>query len=357
MLRELGCDVHFLYVYDAPLRGEDKNYTRALEETGIVWGDKFHLYRVAKLQKFIFNLTNLYRKACCHNYVKCDDEYPTGLTRYVEGLHHQHHFDGVIINYYYLSKLLAETSIPKKAVLTHDCFTYRATFAESFDKQLKPNEESKSMMRCPNIFAVQDEEAAFFKRIAPRSKVFTTYANYKYRPSAVEGNHNILFFSGGNNYNLNGIRWFVEEVFPYIRKRIVDATLLIGGSICKALKTEYESKEGIRLYGYVDDPLDFYSQGDIAINPVFQGTGIKIKTFEALSYDKVVMVHPHSLEGIFQSYDTPIFCSDEPEEWATYLQKVWSDNQMIPSIKQQNRQYMESLNDFIHNEYQSFLEA
>ncbi len=357
MLKELGCEVHFLYVYETPLRKDNKNYKQSLEETRKFWKDKFHLYKVSKLQKTVFILYTLYRRRFCQNFVKCDDEYPEGLTSYVEVLNHQYHFDIVIINYYYLSKLLTKTNIPKKAVLTHDCFTYRALFAASNDKQLMPNEESKALKRCPNIFVVQDEEYYYYKKISPLSKMYIIYANFIYRPTGICNNHVILFFSGGNNYNINGIRWFVDKIFPCIRRMNADASLVIGGSICNKLKYEFDEKEGVHLYGYVEDPSDFYNLGDIVINPVFQGTGIKIKTFEALSYDKVVLVHPHSIEGIYDARNCPVFFSKNPEKWALFLNKIWLEEKEIEAIKYKNRKYMESLNEFIKYNYRLFLES
>ena len=355
LLRDLGCEVHFLYVYDAPLRNNSKSYLQSLDETKKVWGSYFHVYKVPKHEKVIFNLRNLYRKKFCQNYVKCDDEYPEGLTSFVDSLNKKLCFDAVIINYYYLSKLLYKSSIPKKAILTHDCFTYRSIFAGAKDKQLTPNEESKAMKRCPHIFSVQDEECAYFKRIAPQSRHYITYANYKYRSTPVTNNKNIIFFSGGNDYNVNGLRWFVDSVFPIICSKVPDAKLLIGGSICNVIKSSFEGKKNIKLYGFVDDPYEFYSLGDVAINPVYQGTGIKIKTFEAISYDKIVMVHPHSIEGIYMSDKAPLFCSDKPEEWASFLESLWDNTEKIFEIKKKNLQYLDSLNEFIINEYGMFL--
>lgn len=355
LIREFGCEVHFLYVYDAPIRNDSKSYSLALNETSKAWGECFHLYKVSKIEKILFNLRNLYRNLFCDNYVGCDDEYPVGLTSFVEELNKKLRFDSVIINYYYLSKLLCKTSISRKAILTHDCFTYRASFAGAKDKQLTPNEESKAMKRCPNIFAVQDEECAYFKRIAPNSKLYVTYANYKYLPTPIVGTKNILFFSGGNAYNVNGIIWFVENVFPLINTTIPEARLLIGGSICNIIREKYKDNDKIRLCGYVDNPQDFYSQGDVVINPVYQGTGIKIKTFEAISYDKILMAHPHSSEGIYAKETAPLFCSYEPEAWVQFLKNIWNDDSLILSVKEKNRHYMSELNSVITEEYRRFL--
>lgn len=129
-------------------------------------------------------------------------------------------------------------------------------------------------------------------------------------------------------------------LLPVIRNRFKDAQLLIGGSICKLL-TSFNNTEGIKLYGYVDSPSEFYMQGDIAINPVYQGTGLKIKTFEAISYDKITMVHPHSMAGVFQKDKAPIFAFTAAEEWVFFLDKVWANQDEIVHVKSRNKSYIE----------------
>lgn len=81
---------------------------------------------------------------------------------------------------------------------------------------------------------------------------------------------------------------------------------MVGGSICKML-SGLSDIDGVKVLGYIDSPANFYAQGDVAINPVYQGTGLKIKTFESISFDKVVMVHPHSMAGIFKK-TVLLFC-------------------------------------------------
>ena len=114
---------------------------------------------------------------------------------------------------------------------------------------------------------------------------------------------------------------------------------------------------GIKLYGFVDVPADFYAQADVAINPVFQGTGLKIKTFEAISYDKVTLVHPHSMAGVFRKEEAPLLASDNPEEWVKILEKVWNSTEFIKQHKLQNKRFLKEMNEFIVNEYKRFLDA
>ena len=128
---------------------------------------------------------------------------------------------------------------------------------------------------------------------------------------------------------------------------------MIGGSISNTLKGQ--DIANVEVQGFVDDPAIFYAQGDVCINPCYQGTGLKIKTFEAISYDKVTMVHPHSMEGIYKPDEAPIFASAEPIQWVKFLEQVWGDPIQIEKIKQQNKIYLDRMEAFVDKEYQRFL--
>ena len=164
----------------------------------------------------------------------------------------------------------------------------------------------------------------------------------------------IVFLSGNNIFNQNGIKWFLREVFPGIRRAFPDAEVLIGGSICKVVN-DFDNVDGVKLLGYIDDPAGFYAQADVAINPVYQGTGLKIKTFEAISYDKVTLVHPHSMAGVLKKDHAPLFASEKPEDRVTFLEKIWGNLDAINAIKQKDKEYLQTMNDFIVSEYESFL--
>lgn len=360
ILKELGTDVHFLYVEERPMtKKRIGEYNEMLEKTREYWKDKFHLFRVPTWEKAIFNVKKRWF-AYRNERAKCDSYFPHGLINFVNKLDSKLHFDICIVNYYHMTKILEHIYIPKKAVFTHDNYTYKDIRLRcrpgECDTTADANEMAKAMQRSPHIFAVQDEELIFFQQLSPLSHVYNIYSKYNYHPQTITNNHNILFLSGSNGFNQNGILWFIKEVFPLIRGKFKDAQLLIGGAICKVIQG-LKNANGVKLLGYIDDLSDFYKQGDIAINPVSQGTGLKIKTFEAISYDKVVMVHPHSMMGIFHKDEAPLFASPQPEEWVRYLSSVWNHPEKISEIKAKNELYLTEMNEFIISEYKRFLNS
>lgn len=355
ILERLGNEIHFLYVQELPMRGNVKAYERDLEETSKYWGTSFHLFNVPKIEKLSFNIKKYIDKAFFNNYYNVDEVYPVGLSSYIARLQKREIFDICIVNYVYLTKLFDKVKFPKTAVFTHDCMSYKDLMVNEPCRTMNAHQEAKGLQRCQHIFAVQDEEMAYFHLLSPRSKVYNIYSKYDYHPQPIAGNHNIVFLSGGNTYNVNGIYWFVKEVFPMIRKRFNDAKLLIGGSICKVIK-DLEDVSGVQLLGFVDNPADFYAKADVAINPVYQGTGLKIKTFEAISYDKVTLVHPHSMAGVFQKETAPLFALKKAYQWVECLENIWKSKELILKIKKRNQMYLDSMNEFIVSEYKRFLE-
>ena len=103
------------------------------------------------------------------------------------------------------------------------------------------------------------------------------------------------------------------------------------------------------MYKRQDNPADFYALGDIVINPVFNGTGLKIKTFEALSYGKTVLSSTHSMEGIFSPQSCPIYKADTIDEYISHLTNILSTPHILKNNREQAESYIVSLDSYIKN--------
>lgn len=346
-----GYEVHFLFIVEPSQRQSGD-----VEVMREYWGCRLHIYNVSAWTKSLRSLLVRWRWWFCNGYYHCDDYYPQGLHRFVNKLNHEYGFDACFVNYYYLTKLFIKTSIPRKGLITHDYFAYKNLLIGGKHIYLNTNahQEAIAMQRSPHIFALNEEEACYFKRLSPQSTVHNIYSYYKYSAQPLFGNHNILFLSGSNKFNQDGIKWFIAHVLPLITNLCSDARLVIGGSICNVLRKMSLPKEVV-LEGFVQSPEEFYKKGDIAINPISQGTGLKIKTFEAVSFDKVTVVHPHSQTGIYKPEEAPLYVSDKPEEWAEFIIGTWNDPNSILDIKKRNKEYIEDMDEEIWKQYSQFL--
>lgn len=348
-LRRLGFEVFFL------LLGSQETSEESIVETRKNWEGHFFYYPLPPLQLLWMRI---YKRATRKAYPDNIDFYsPAGIVDYVNTLHARHNFTGMIVNYIWQSKL-AFCKIPVKAIFTHDVFTDREKRFGGYGAEWhhhSAGEERKALERFPVILAIQDDERKYFEKLIPGSNVRTVYTSFPFTEQPVAGTGNILFFSGRNSFNINGILRFIKEVFPVIARRDKSIRLLIGGDICSVLE-RYPLPPGIVLKGRYGSPSDFYRLGDIAINPVNEGTGLKIKTFEALAHGKVTVADPHSTNGIYRPEEAPAVIAKTPDEYADCIMQYAYSARAVAENREKCRKYISSLNNYVLSQYRDIFD-
>lgn len=347
LLEHLGCEVHFLFA-DMSLKSTDDSQMAAY------WGERYHIYHLGFFGKLRRLALDKIRPVLSHGYWKCDDHYPIGLESFVNRLDASEKFDAIIVQYMRLSKLLTKVSIPRKGIYTHDVFSYKdIRVGAPFYETCNADQEAKALQRCPHIFAIQEQEATYYQFLSPTSKIYTVYSHFDFHDQEITKQKNILYLASRMEFNVNGIIWFLDNVWFIFSKQQPSAKLLIAGSVCE--KIDINKYDNVKLFGRVDSLEEFYRNGDIVINPVFQGTGLKIKTFEALSFGKTTIVHPHSTIGVFQKETAPLLVATKPQEWIEKLNLVFEGAISVNTQKQLAKQYIINMNAQIEEQYKQFL--
>lgn len=336
VLKSLGNEVFFFWIVNPVYSKNDFN------ETKEYWGRHFFYYKknfFHRILEFMFK----HLRFRTTGYFKVDDMYPWGIKIKAGKLQKQFKFDVVIVNYVYLSKAFMFFNNSKKVLFTHDVFTnkYQRTGLDWFS--LRPNDEAKALNRADVVLAIQKYEELFYSYLTTKP-VYTSYNFFPIKRTPFLGNRNILFLSGANKYNIEGIDWFITNVMTRLKGVLPSIKLIIGGSICNVLKNRYSDCENIRFVGQVDDLFEFYSMGDIAVNPVFNGTGLKIKSFEAMSYGKVLIAHPHSVEGIYDSAKCPIKLATNSDEYIDSIIELINDIPKTKKLSNASLEYISELN-------------
>lgn len=143
-----------------------------------------------------------------------------------------------------------------------------------------------------------------------------------------------IMFVGGFNHNPNadGIKWFLRDIFPKIKKAVPDIKFYLVGSNpppdIKALESE-----DVIVTGYVtDEELDnIYRNIKLSVVPLRFGAGVKGKVIEAI-YNKVPVVTTSiGVEGIDNS-DGLISVYDDANIFADELVKLYKNNQYLEEI-------------------------
>lgn len=347
LLKQNGFSVDFLFLQKGKVNEED------MSEMKEFWGTHLYLFKQNSLQTFIQNVILKLSHLLNCNYPFMDILCPWGIKRTVNRLIKDNQINSIIVNYVWLSKVIDKIDCYSTAIYTHDVFTNRNMNGLSSWYSFSPSDESRALLRAKHILAIQENESIFYSYLCPVIDVRTVYMPFNYT-SLPYSDNNLLFFSGGNEHNLNAIKDFINNIFPSLLKVYPTLKLLIGGSICELLRNEILDSH-IKLKGGYDDPANFYSLGNIVINPVFSGTGLKVKTFEAVSYGRLVLAHPHSLEGIYKKDRVPIVSCRKVDDYLAILEKVISGKLNFSEIDHKCQNYIEDLNTYILNNYKEVL--
>lgn len=344
LLKQIGHDVHFLY------SGVVNDKT--LKESADFWENKYHFYNYGLSLRIANKIKRVATKIFMGSKYPIDYYYPAyGFSSFVNKLQKQENFDAVIVNYPWMTKLLNDIKIPLKLYFTHDMFTDKRKHINAEYYTLTSEQEKEVLERADIVLSIQETESQYFRSLVPDKKVLSVFTPFEFSETPFSADHNVLFFSGNSDLNRNGIIWFINEVWPKVCKLDTKARLVIGGGICKGL-SDVKTDDTIELLGFIDNVKEFYSLGNIAINPVYQGTGLKIKTLEAVSYGKITIVHPHSVEGIYLQEAAPVIVANDANQYASIIAGHICNEPLYKENSVESKKYIEDMYEFIISQYQ-----
>lgn len=142
-----------------------------------------------------------------------------------------------------------------------------------------------------------DELEKIYKNKLRNKKIYEIplYLEDRYDPTRKlkKCDYDYLFIGSGFYANLHGVSWFVENVLPNIKGK-----LLVIGKGMEVLKEKYIDTEKLEIKGTVENINNYYYEENIIISPIFYGSGMKTKTIEALMFNKTIIGTSEAFVGI-----------------------------------------------------------
>jgi glycosyltransferase involved in cell wall biosynthesis len=212
-------------------------------------------------------------------------------------------YSRVLVAYVFHSAFFQAFPAPCRKILdAHDTLSARHEMIESagvkkFWFSCSEEEERLGLERADVVLAIQEEEAELFRKLL-RGKSDVRVVGHFVEPREVLENPGaaqcIGYVGAYNPLNLQGTQWFIREVWPTVRHEVPTARLMVAGSICDKLKPG----PGIELLGKVRDAAQAHADFLVSINPMPSGTGLKIKTVEAMACGRPVVATPAGCAGL-----------------------------------------------------------
>jgi glycosyltransferase involved in cell wall biosynthesis len=320
VLRARGHEVHFLHLQQS-LRPPDGALHR-------YWGDRLHEVRGLGPRSWLARgrrkAVRLMAKSLGAN-VPVDAYFDRAADAALRVLLARIDFDVVMLSYVFYSKLFeAVPSRTRKVLDTHDVFSDRYRLyrehgqaAEFFSTT--PAEEAKALARADVVVAIQPEDAAHFRTLTDRTVTVVGHLAAPVPAAAMAGplppEPVVLFVGGPMGINVHGVRWFIDEVLPAIRRAQPAAELWLAGGIGRRVPPA----PGVRRLGFVADLGDVYRKATVVVNPQQFGTGLSIKCVEALAHGRPLVTTPCGARGLDEGANTAFHVGRSAEEFAAHV--------------------------------------
>ena len=127
--------------------------------------------------------------------------------------------------------------------------------------------------------------------------------------------------------NQEGVRWFLDKVWPLVHSRMPSLTLHLAG---RRMPDDLLALQlpGVHMVGEVPDAMQFIASKQINVVPLLSGSGIRVKIVEAMAAGKAVVTTTCGAQGIPYVDGQHLLIADTPEQFAAQIERCVADPSM-----------------------------
>jgi GT2 family glycosyltransferase len=153
-----------------------------------------------------------------------------------------------------------------------------------------------------------------------------------------------LLYVGGFYHipNVDGVIYFVNEIFPGIRKRLPGVRLYIVGSNPPHEVSSLQSSD-IIVTGFVKDMAPYFENCRVFVVPLRYGAGIKGKVVHSMIRGLPVVATPIGAEGIIEEVEEgkDILVANTKEEFVEKVVSLYTDEKLWNILSESPLHYVE----------------
>ena len=133
-------------------------------------------------------------------------------------------------------------------------------------------------------------------------------------PAPAEPDHDVVMLGTWTwKANEAGLRWFCDEVLPLLPP---GTGVAVAGRGAEGIAGE---RRGVVCTGFVDDPGTFLAHGRVEVVPARAGSGVQVKTLDAIAAGRPTVATRIALRGIDSPPGT-VHVADEPADMAAAIE-------------------------------------
>ena len=197
------------------------------------------------------------------------------------------------------------------------------------------------------VMSKLDQE--ILEQIAPRAK-FTVVSNgvdidYFAPASGARRPQSIVFAGRLDQYsNRHGMLRFMNEAWPAIRRVHPDAVIdVIGSNPPKEIEALAKVDANVRVHGFVPDVRPFFANAAVAICPIWDGGGTRIKVLDGLAQGMPLVATSIGAEGIDVVPERDLLIADTPEQFAAQISRLFTESGLRQKLETNGRHLAETV--------------
>jgi glycosyltransferase involved in cell wall biosynthesis len=147
--------------------------------------------------------------------------------------------------------------------------------------------------------------------------------------------------------NVDGILWFIHQVYPHIRTKRPKAIFdVVGARPPQEILDLSGNGTGVNVTGYVTDPTPYRQQAGVMVVPLRAGGGMRVKILEALAQGLPIVSTTLGCEGIAVTHGRDILIADTPHDFAKAVLRLLDNPQFAAELGRNGRQLAEQQYDY-----------
>lgn len=246
-------------------------------------------------------------------------------------------YDIVIISYVIWARLIDNNPYLNGAKLindTHDFMTAQYKSRKNFLLGKTFEKEIELLSLFDEVWSQSADEQYLFSQFVPGKNQFVpilyedNVSKFSHRFN--DSKFDIIYVGSDNENNRKSISWFFEYVYPLLPDNI---TICVIGLICN----HFPSFPNVEKHLFINDLSEYYLRSRISICPMLEGTGVKVKVVEAMSYGLPIVCNLRGLDGLPIKTDNGCLKSDTPEEFSTHIKRLLSNANYYDTIRTLSR--------------------
>ncbi len=213
-------------------------------------------------------------------------------------------------------------------------------------KRLKRFEQD-IFARMDAVVAITEEDEKAIKKMVPELKTVSIpcgidLEKIKPRPHQSTYKSDLCYLASFDWMpNVQGVDWFVNSVWPILKKSRPDITFRLGGRHMPGYFQQF-TRQGISVHPDVPNMAEFVCGSRIAVIPLLAGSGMRIKIIENMALGKCQVSTSIGAEGVRVNNGHDILLADSPEDFAQRILEALNEEDKTEEIGVNARKNIEN---------------